>query len=92
MALHGHTETAYIACLPRSGFDGAGILEVSRPADPGGVDADVPAFGVSFCIGEDCSASVKSCFKSGASSAGDAAAAESLLGVCRGLPARQHLG
>ena len=80
----------YCHCLPRSGLDGAGILEVSRPLDAVGVDADGPAFGVSFCVGEDCNASVKSCFKSVASSAGDAAAAEIVLGVCRGLPARQH--
>ena len=71
----------YGHCLPRSGFDGAGILAVSRPSDAVGVDADVPAFGESFCAGEDCNASFKSCFKSVASSAGDAAAAEILLGV-----------
>lgn len=76
--------------MPRSGFDGSGILEVSSPSAAAGVDPDVPAFGVS--TGEDCNAFSNSCFKSVASSADDAAAAEILLGVCRGVPASQPLG
>ena len=64
------------------------FVEMSRPSDAVGVgELDV---GESFCSGDVDSASLKICCRS-VDSSGDAAA-KTLLGVRRGLPASKHMG